>query len=105
LSSAALIARSALYIGMDTGPMHLAAACGVPVVEISCHPLSGRSEQANSPSRFGPYATRSRILRPARPLAPCVDSCVVLHGSHCISQVRATQVIDAALDLLNEPTG
>ena len=102
LWSAALIAQSDLYIGMDTGPMHLAAASTVPVVEISCHPLSGRADQPNSPSRFGPYATPHRILRPIRSLAPCVDGCTRLHESHCISQVPAAAVIDAALDLLNE---
>ena len=105
LSSAALIARSDLYIGMDTGPMHMAAASGVPVVEISCHPLSGRADQANSPSRFGPYATRNRVLRPFRPLASCVDGCTVAHKPHCITQVRVSQVVDAALSLLEESAG
>ena len=100
LSSAALIARSDLYVGMDTGPMHLAAASGVPVVEISCHPLSGSADHPNSPSRFGPYATRSHILRPAVPLAPCVDGCTAEHEPHCITQVATSDVAQAALALL-----
>jgi heptosyltransferase-2 len=102
LSSAALIARSDLYVGMDTGPMHLAAAAGVPVVEISCHPLSGSADHPNSPSRFGPYATRSRILRPAQPLTPCVDGCMAEHEPHCITQVAASDVVEAALALLEQ---
>jgi len=100
LSSAALMARSDLYIGMDSGPMHLAAASKVPVVEISCHPLCGGPDHPNSPSRFGPYATRHRVLRPARPLPPCVDGCTLLHESHCITQVPVVEVMDAALSLL-----
>jgi ADP-heptose:LPS heptosyltransferase len=100
LSSAALIARSELYIGMDTGPMHMAAALGVPVVEISCHPLSGSADHPNSPDRFGPYATRNRVLRPAKPLAPCTDGCEADREPHCIMQVAASDVIAAALDLL-----
>jgi ADP-heptose:LPS heptosyltransferase len=99
-ASAALIARSALYIGMDTGPMHLAAAAGVPVVEISCHPLSGSADHPNSPSRFGPYATRSRVLQPASPLAPCVDGCTAAYKPHCITQVAPADVAAAALALL-----
>jgi glycosyltransferase involved in cell wall biosynthesis len=31
---ASLLAHSRLYLGNDTGPMHMAAACGVPVVAI-----------------------------------------------------------------------
>jgi hypothetical protein len=88
----------------DTGPMHLAAASEVPVIEISCHPLSGGTEHPNSPDRFGPYATRNRVLRPVRPLPPCVDGCTLLNESHCIAQVLPSEVIDAALSLLDEWT-
>jgi ADP-heptose:LPS heptosyltransferase len=100
LSSAALIALSELYIGMDTGPMHLAAASKVPVVEISCHPVSSGVDHPNSPKRFGPYATRHRTLQPVQPFAPCIDGCNVLNSPHCITQIQASQVVDAALELL-----
>lgn len=46
--------RAQLFIGGDTGPMHLAAALGVPVVA-----LFGPT----SPARNGPFATRSMVLR------------------------------------------
>lgn len=46
--------RARLFIGGDTGPMHLAAALGVPVVA-----LFGPT----TPERNGPYATRSVVLR------------------------------------------
>jgi heptosyltransferase-1 len=48
--------RAQLFIGGDTGPMHLAAALGVPVVA-----LFGPT----SPARNGPYGTRSIVLRSA----------------------------------------
>lgn len=102
LFSAALIARSELYIGMDTGPMHLAAASRVPVVEISCHPVSGGIDHPNSPKRFGPYATRHRILQPLQPLMPCIDGCSAVDFPHCIEQICASQVIEAAQQLLDE---
>jgi ADP-heptose:LPS heptosyltransferase len=102
LFSAALIAVSDLYIGMDTGPMHLAAASHVPVVEISCHPVTGGIDHPNSPKRFGPYATCHRILQPLQPLMPCVDGCDVLDSPHCITQIHALQVIEAAQQLLEE---
>jgi lipopolysaccharide heptosyltransferase I len=55
----ALTRRARLFIGGDTGPMHLAAALGVPVVAIF---------GPTDPERNGPYRTRSIVLRnPASP--------------------------------------
>jgi heptosyltransferase-2 len=102
MTSAAVIAAADLYVGMDTGPMHMAAAGGVPVVEISCHPITGAADHANSPQRFGPFATRSRIIRPASPQQPCRDGCDSFDQSHCIAQVPAAEVIEAGLALLAE---
>ncbi len=50
----ALTRRARLFIGGDTGPMHLAAALRVPVVA-----LFGPTR----PERNGPYGTRSVVLR------------------------------------------
>jgi heptosyltransferase-1 len=54
-----LTRRASLFIGGDTGPMHLAAAMKVPVVGIF---------GPTNPARNGPFATRSVVLRhPASP--------------------------------------
>jgi heptosyltransferase I len=50
----ALTRRARLFIGGDTGPMHLAAALGVPVVGIF---------GPTNPARNGPFGTRSIVLR------------------------------------------
>ena len=50
----ALTRRASLFIGGDTGPMHLAAALQVPVVAIF---------GPTDPARNGPYGTRSIVLR------------------------------------------
>jgi heptosyltransferase-1 len=50
----ALMRRARLFIGGDTGPMHLAAALRVPVVA-----LFGPTD----PARNGPYGTPSIVLR------------------------------------------
>lgn len=52
----ALTRRSSLFIGGDTGPLHLAAALGVPVVAIF---------GPTDPARNGPYSERSVVLRNA----------------------------------------
>lgn len=50
----ALTRRARLFIGGDTGPMHLAAALEVPVVAIF---------GPTDPARNGPYGTQSIVLR------------------------------------------
>ncbi len=50
----ALTRRARLFIGGDTGPMHLAAALGVPVVGIF---------GPTNPARNGPFGTRNIVLR------------------------------------------
>jgi heptosyltransferase-1 len=46
--------RASLFIGGDTGPLHLAAAMQIPVVGIY---------GPTDPARNGPYGTRARVLR------------------------------------------
>jgi heptosyltransferase-1 len=55
----ALTRRARLFIGGDTGPLHLAAALQVPVVAIF---------GPTDPARNGPYGTRSIVLR--NPVSP-----------------------------------
>jgi len=50
----ALTRRAALFIGGDTGPMHLASAMGIPVVAIF---------GPTDPGRNGPYGGRFIVLR------------------------------------------
>ena len=50
----ALTRRARLFIGGDTGPLHLAAALQIPVVAIF---------GPTNPERNGPYGTRSIVLR------------------------------------------
>jgi heptosyltransferase-1 len=52
----ALLRRVSLMIAGDTGPLHLAAALGRPVLA-----LFGPTD----PARTGPYGTRSIVLRHA----------------------------------------
>lgn len=50
----ALLRRASLFVGGDTGPMHLAAMLGVPTVA-----LFGPTD----PARNGPYYSRTRVIR------------------------------------------
>lgn len=53
-SSVALMKKAAVYVGVDTGPMHMAAMVGTPVVA-----LFGPTH----PERVGPYRVQSTLVR------------------------------------------
>jgi len=97
---AALLGSLDLFVSSDTGPMHLAAAVGTPVVA-----LFGPAD----PRRYGPRAATEHILRVDLPCSPCGQ--VRLPPVRCRGHVpdcmdgitaaaviaRAVQVIDAHL--------
>jgi ADP-heptose:LPS heptosyltransferase len=57
----ALSARAHVFVGCDTGPMHIAAACDTPVVA-----LFGPAD----PQRTGPYGAGHQVVRaPSRKMA------------------------------------
>lgn len=99
----ALLRRSRFFIGNDSGTMHLAAAAGIPVVEISSYPLSAPAFGSNCPQRFGPWGVLARILQPTKPVAPCVDSCRS-DQAHCIAQIQVEEVL-AATENWRTPVG
>lgn len=93
---AALLGRLDLFVTGDTGPMHLAAAAGVPVVA-----LFGPSE----PKRYGPNATAERILRVQLPCSPCGQVRLPPvrcrgHVPDCMDGITVESVVTAALELL-----
>jgi ADP-heptose:LPS heptosyltransferase len=97
--TAAVLEKCNLYVGNDTGPMHLAAAVGTPVVEISRHPIEGLPQHMNSPERFGPWNVPSKVLQPRKAVSPCSDSCTAKEA-HCICMVEVDQVAEAMFQLI-----
>ncbi|MFA7383642.1 MAG: lipopolysaccharide heptosyltransferase I [Desulfurivibrionaceae bacterium] len=87
---AALYERAAVLITTDTGPMHLAAAAGTPVVA-----LFGPT----APWRTGPFGEGHKILRAEIPCSPCLKrQCPQKH--ECMEQITVAQVVQAAQALL-----
>jgi heptosyltransferase I len=86
----ALTRRALLFVGGDTGPMHLAAALQVPVVAIF---------GPTDPARNGPYATRSVVLRnPASPTTHARRS----QPDEGLLEISTEMVVNAARRLLAE---
>jgi len=73
---AAVLARLELLVTGDTGPMHLAAAVGTPVVA-----LFGPSD----PRRYGPTGPSHQVLRIDLPCSPC--GLVRMPPAHCRDRV------------------
>jgi heptosyltransferase I len=89
----ALTRRARLFIGGDTGPMHLAAALQLPVVAIF---------GPTDPARNGPYGTRSIVLRnPASPTTHARRA----QPDEGLMEIGVDSVVDAALALLAEGKG
>ena len=96
LQLAAVLSRLSLFITPDTGPMHLAAAVGTPLVA-----LFGPS----SPERWGPLSSRSRVVRVDLPCSPCnrirnPPARCQGHTPDCMDGIRTADVIEAAASLL-----
>ncbi len=93
--TAALLAELDCFVGNDSSALHLAAAAGIPLVEICAHPIDAPDDHDQSPFRFGPLGTHSVILRPAAPASvSCAGGCGEA-AAHCILGIDVADVLDA----------
>jgi lipopolysaccharide heptosyltransferase II len=88
---AAVLQRAALFVGNDSGPMHLAAACGTMVIG-----LFGPT----SPQRFGPYGDRCMALRMETDCSPCMRDTCRRSGYRCIDRISVNDVIAAIRQMI-----
>jgi heptosyltransferase II len=87
---AAAIASSALVISGDTGPAHVAAALGVPMVAVF---------GPTSPERWRPLSDRARVVRVPLPCSPCSnhgDAACPLKHHDCMQKLSVEEVLAAA---------
>jgi heptosyltransferase-3 len=88
----ALTARAKLFIGVDSMPMHLAAAMGVPTVA-----LFGPSSEVV----WGPWNVEQRVVTTTHSCRPCgVDGCGGSKVSECLTLLGVDPVHAAAQELL-----
>jgi ADP-heptose:LPS heptosyltransferase len=84
----ALLSRASLLITNDSGPMHIAAAVGTPVVA-----LFGPT----SAVRTGPYGVGHGVLTGKVPCSPCFSrTCHNTLPLECLKTVSPEQVLTAA---------
>ena len=86
----ALISRIDLFIGGDTGPLHIASAIGIPTVAIF-----GPSD----PSKNGPYGNWKKIVQKDLECKNCYKrSC---DSIRCMKEINVKEVFEAASSLIN----
>lgn len=84
-----LYSRAALVVSTDSGPMHLAAAAGTPVVA-----LFGPTD----PARTGPYGPGHRIVRKEIPCSPCFRK--RCDDPRCMKEIGVEEVFEAVREML-----
>ena len=89
---AALSARARLFFGVDSAPMHIAAAMGTPVVAL--FGPSGEHE-------WGPWRVPHRVVASDYPCRPCGnDGCGGGKVSECLTRLEVARVHSAVNELL-----
>ncbi|UBF26522.1 lipopolysaccharide heptosyltransferase II [Kovacikia minuta CCNUW1] len=89
---AALLASAPLLIANNTGPVHMAAAVGTPVVDL----------YALTNPQHTPWEVPHRVLFHDVPCKFCYKSICPEGHHHCLQQVTPDAIVEAARELLNE---
>jgi heptosyltransferase-2 len=92
--AAAVLARCRLFVGNDSGLMHLAAAVGTRGVELSAFRSGGDPEHDSSPARFHPWDLTHRVVQPS----PSAGAPLL-----AIDEVPLSAAQAAVTDLLAQP--
>ena len=95
---AALTKAASVFVGVDSAPMHIAAAVGTPTVA-----LFGPSGDR----QWGPWGVSSRVVSSAKhPCRPCgIDGCGGGKVSECLSSLTVDEVYHAVRDVMNQSRG
>jgi len=97
--SAFALGQCRLFIGNDTGPKHLAAATGVPTIEISSIP---RDSGSIRPDWYAAWGAPTQILQPDTGISPCRANCRQ-KSPHCITRVSLPDVQNSVREFLDHP--
>ena len=92
--SASALSRCKLYLGNDTGTMHMAAAVGVPCVAI----FSARTW----PGMWFPYGQGHRTFQADIDCVGCMLFECVERKMECVMRISIPQVRDACVDILSK---
>jgi len=91
---ASVLKRCNLFISNDSGPVHIAASVGTPVISIF-----GRNQKGLGPVRWGPIGKKDKILHKEVGCIECLaHNCTKEFA--CLKAITVDDVIDAANSIL-----
>jgi len=91
---AALLARSSLFLGNDSGAMHVAAAVGTPIVA-----LFGPSD----PKEWGPRADRAEVIYKGLDCRVCFHPTCDRGEQNCMRLISVEEVMSAVSRVMDGP--
>lgn len=91
--SMALMALSSAFVTNDSGPMHIAAALGVPTIAVF-----GSTED----SLTGPVGQRAAAVRAKTDCSPCFERTCRYGHYECLTRVSPALVLDKTRELMGE---
>ena len=96
-AAAMALQQCALYLGNDTGTMHLAAAAGTPCAAL----FSAR----DWPGAWYPYGVPSRVFRTAPDCEGCYLVECIERRNECLTRISVAEVVTGCEGLLQERAG
>lgn len=94
-----IIKKADVYLGGDTGTLHLAAACKINGVVITKDYEGACGSVGSAMDRFYPWHAPIMIMRPNHPLAGCEKECMKTYA-HCINQITPDEVFQELSNII-----
>ena len=86
-----LISRSHLFIGSDSGPMHIAASTSTPIIALFGPTI---------PAVFGPWKAKAKIIEKELSCRPCRQKKCIYKDFRCLRTITPEEVYKASLTML-----
>jgi heptosyltransferase-1 len=87
----ALARKATLFVGGDTGPLHIAAACGTPVIGIF---------GPTDPLRNGPFGQEEWVEWEKVPCGPCYSRTCETYHNECLRKIDVDRVFNLIIGRL-----
>lgn len=86
-----LIAHASLFVGPDSGPMHVAASTSTPIVAYFGPTL---------PAHFAPWQAKANLLEKEFDCRPCKQQRCLYQDFRCLRSIKPEEVYKASLEFL-----
>jgi heptosyltransferase-1 len=86
-----VIARTELFVGPDSGPMHIAAATRTPIIALFGPTL---------PANFAPWGAKSTLIEKDLDCRPCKQRRCITEDFRCLRAITPDEVFPACLKYL-----